>query len=463
MAVRILQNDELHEECGIVAICSKKGEDVAPFIYRALMALQHRGQDAAGMAIFDGNEMQARRGIGLVDSVFGPGDMRVKGSIGIGHTRYPTSGECNMCDVQPMVHEGFAAAHNGHIANSKELREELVKEGFAFTSTVDSEAMVFMLKKSKDHESAVKGMMERVEGSFSVAALSGSKLLVFRDRFALRPLVWGENEKFICFASESVALDINNIPYKGDVKGGELVALEKGKASRKQLVPETPKHCMFEYVYFSRPDSALDGKSVYAVRRKLGERLAKESPVKADVVVPVPDTSRIAAAALATALGIPCEEGLIKNRYIGRTFIMPDQKARANAVGLKLNPVREIISGKSIILVDDSIVRGTTLREIIALSRDAGAKTVHVRITCPPIKGPCFYGVDMSSFKELIANKKEVDDIRKELGADSLAYISMEGLGEAIGLPICTGCLDGRYNSKYVEKAAEKVRKTEDI
>jgi amidophosphoribosyltransferase len=464
MTVRILNHhsDDLHEECGIVAIYSKSGEDVAPYIYRALVALQHRGQDAAGLAVYDGKEIQARRGIGLVDSVFDPEDLRMKGRIGIGHTRYPTSGECNMCDVQPMVFESFAAAHNGHIANSDELRKELEKRGFTFTSTVDSEVMVFMLKQAQDDEAAVKSMMERLEGAFSVAAISWKRLLMFRDRAAIRPLVWGEDERFICFASETVALDINGIPYKGDVRGGELVILdERGRISKKQLVPENARHCMFEYVYFARPDSQLDGRSVYSVRKELGVALARESPVKADVVIPVPDTSRIAAAALASHLKIPCEEGLIKNRYIGRTFIMPDQKMRANAVGLKLNPVRGIIEGKSIVLVDDSIVRGTTLKGIVALCRDAGAREVHLRITCPPIKAPCFYGVDMSSYKELIADKKDVDSIRRELGADSLAYISLEALRDSIGLPICTACLNGKYNSSYVDKAAKRVKDSE--
>ncbi len=464
MVVRILSqhSDEKHEECGVVGIYSKTGEDVAPYLYRALVALQHRGQDAAGFAVHDGKNIQARRGIGLVDGIFRPEDLRVKGRIGIGHTRYPTSGECNMCDVQPMVFESFAAAHNGHIANSDELRKELEGQGFRFTSTVDSEVMVFMLKQAKDDEAAVRSMMERIEGAFSVTALSGKRMLVFRDKFAIRPLLWGENERFICFASETVALDVNGIPYVGDIHGGEFITLdEKGKISKKQLAVESAHHCMFEYVYFSRPDSQLDGKSVYSVRRKLGEALARESPLKADVVIPVPDTSRIAAAALATALKIPCEEGLIKNRYIGRTFIMPDQEKRTNAVGLKLNPVKDIIDGKSIVLVDDSIVRGTTLRGIVALCRDAGAKEVHLRITCPPIKAPCFYGVDMSSYKELIANKKDVDSIRRELGADSLVYISLEALKDAIGLPICSSCLTGKYNSGYVDKAAKHVKDSE--
>lgn len=453
--------DEPREECGIVALFSKKGKDVAPYIYRALISLQHRGQDAAGLAVFDGKSIEARRGVGLAADVFQGNDLSVRGHMGIGHTRYPTCGECRLCDVQPMVYRDCAVAHNGHLANYKELRAGLEVKGLEFMSSVDSEVMAFMLDGGPSLESSVRKMMGRLEGSYSVAAIMDGKLAVFRDPLALRPLVYGENEDFICFASESVALDINGIPYNGDVKGGEIAIIEGGKVRRARLVPEKARHCMFEYVYFARPDSYLDGKSVHGVRKRLGEELAKEHPVKADLVVPVPDTSRTAAASFAAALGIPCEEGLIKNRYIGRTFIMPDQQKRRDAVNLKLNPVRELIGGKSVVLIDDSIVRGTTLKEIVALVKAAGAKEVHLRITCPPLRAPCFYGVDMSSYGELIANKKTIDKIRTYLGADSLGYISLEGLRSSIGLGICSSCLTGEYNSEYVEKAAGAVRASE--
>jgi amidophosphoribosyltransferase len=422
------------------------------------MALQHRGQDAAGMTIFDGKKLRTKRGIGLVSEIFDEGDLKINGSVGIGHTRYPTHGKCRMCDVQPMVLGGYAAAHNGHIANYDEIRLQLEKEGCRFTSSVDSEVMLFLLHKNKNIEVVVKEMMRGLEGSYSVTAIANGELLVFRDPHAIRPLVWGENEEFICFASESVALDINNIPYRGEINGGELVMFSDGKMNRKQLVEEHPGHCMFEYVYFARPDSIIDGKSVYGVRGRLGEVLAEEAPIDADVIIPVPDTSRNAAATYAKILGLPCEEGLIKNRYIGRTFIMPHQKARVGAVRLKLNPIKEIINGKSIVLVDDSIVRGTTLKEIVGLVRAAGAKAVHLRITCPPIKAPCFYGVDMSTYGELIANKKTVEEIREYLKVDSLAYISLDGLKTAIGLPICTACLNGEYRTKYVAGLAKKVK-----
>ncbi|VVC04442.1 Glutamine--fructose-6-phosphate aminotransferase [isomerizing] [Candidatus Bilamarchaeum dharawalense] len=456
------ETEEKREECGIVGIYSKKGTDVAPYLYRALIALQHRGQDAAGFAVFDGKKIEPHRGVGMVDQIFNHKDIDAKGYIGIGHTRYPTIGECRLCDVQPTVFQGVATAHNGHVANYDELKKQLEHVGYTFDSTVDSEPIAYMLHENKEIDRGVTEVMKRAQGSFSDAAIFQNKLIIFRDPHAIRPLVWGENEELICFASETVALDINNIPYKGVVKGGErIIVQENGTLDRKQIVPEQPRHCMFEYVYFARPDSILNERGVYQARRKLGEFLAKEAPVDADVVVAVPDTSRPAAASYAATLGLPCEEGLIKNRYIGRTFIMPNQEKRVGAVKLKLNPLKDIIEGKRIVLVDDSIVRGTTLKEIVALVRGAGAIEVHLRITCPPVKAPCFYGVDMSTYGELIANKKTVDEIRKYLNADSLHYISIEGLKKAINLPLCTGCLNEDYPTKYVKELAAKTKNEE--
>ena len=472
---------EKREECGIVGIYSKKGLDVAPFLYKALFALQHRGQDAAGFAVLDGKTIEARRGIGLVERIFDKDDLEVKGKIGIGHTRYPTIGECRMCDVQPTVHKNIATAHNGHIANYDVLRKELEQKGYVFDSTVDSEPLAYILaehmklrkgnnpeKNKSDQiqyekiETAVRDIIKKAEGAYSDVAIVEDKLIIFRDPFAIRPLAWGENEDFICFASETVALDINNIPYKGEIRGGELVVIQNGKMNRKTLVEKQPKHCMFEYVYFSRPDSLVNAKSVYSVRTRLGQMLAKEAPANADVVVAVPDTSRTAAAAYAKALNMSFEEGLIKNRYVGRTFIMPSQEKRAEAVRLKLNPIKEVIEGRRIVLFDDSIVRGTTLKQIVKLVREAGAKEIHVRITCPPVKAPCFYGVDMSTYSELIAHKKSVDEIRKYIGADSLSYISLDGLKKAIDLPICTGCLSEEYHTDYVRKLAQKTKEEDD-
>lgn len=452
--------DEKREECGIVAIVSKKNKDVAPLLYRALFALQHRGQDAAGIAVFDGNETQIRRGIGLVENIFKKEDLQINGNMGIGHTRYPTIGECRMCDVQPTQVGKIVTAHNGHIANYDKLKQELEKKGQKFISTNDSEVLAGILDREQKIEDGVKKIMENAEGAYCDVAIVNKEALIFRDPLAVRPLVYGENEEYICFASETIALDVNNIPYKGEVLGGEMIIVnQKGEMKRKRLIEKSPRHCMFEYIYFSRPDSIINAKSVLKVRKKLGEILAKESPVEADVIVAVPDTSRTAAAEFANKLNIPFEEGLIKNRYIGRTFIMPSQEKRKEAVRLKLNPVREILEGKRVVLVDDSIVRGTTLREIIRIVRDAGAKEVHIRITCPPVKAPCFYGVDMSTYKELIAHNMSIEEIRKFLGADSLYYLSIEGMKEAIGLPICSACLNEEYLSKYISELAKKVKK----
>jgi amidophosphoribosyltransferase len=464
-------HQEKREECGIIAIYSKKGEDVAPFLYRALVALQHRGQDAAGFVVKGKNGLVPRRGLGLVSDIFTQADMGTEGKVGIGHTRYPTTGRCLIQDVQPSVIKNISLTHNGHLANYDDVRAMLEKSGYAFSGTVDSEPIAFLLdsqlSKGKSIEEAVSYVMDTLDGAYSDAAIIGKTLAIFRDPHAIRPLVWGENERFISFASESCALDVNGIPYKGDVKGSELVVLDtdNGKVERKTLRDKSRteiRHCMFEYVYFSRPDSIINNKAVFEVRKQLGIELAKEHPAKADVVIPIPDTSRTAAEAYAQATGIPFEEGMIKNRYIARTFIMPNQEKRSGNVRLKLNPIRGLIEGKRVVLIDDSIVRGTTLKEIAAMTRDSGAKEVHVRITCPPLKSPCFYGVDMKTYHELIAHDKSVAEIKRFLGVDSLGYLSMEGLKRAIGLPVCTGCLNEDYITPYARSMAKK-RKDEGL
>jgi amidophosphoribosyltransferase len=455
---------EVGEECGVIGIYSKKGANVAPLIYNALLALQHRGQDAAGFIIYNGKEMISRKGIGLVSEIFKKEDIKIEGAIGIGHTRYPTTGRCLIEDVQPSISENVAVAHNGHLANYREVRTFLENEGYKFSSTVDSELIAHLLhkkiKEEKTIEDAVKYAMETLDGAYSDAAIVNGKLVIFRDPHAIRPLVYGENEEYVCFTSESVALDINNIEYKGVVDGGEIVIVDETGIKKQVLMKKETRHCMFEYVYFSRPDSRINDKYVFEVREALGEQLAIEHPVKADVVIPVPDTARTAAEGYSRVSGISLKEGLIKNRYVGRTFIMPAQEQRANAVKIKLNAIKKIIDGKRVVLIDDSIVRGTTMREIVALVRKAGAKEIHVRITCPPLKAPCFYGVDMATYDELIAHKKSIEEIRNYLGVESLGYISIEGLKKAIGQPICTGCLNEDYPTKGAKDAAQKVALT---
>lgn len=441
------------EECGVVGVYAKTGKNVAPLLYRALAALQHRGQDAAGFAVFDGKKIIEKKGLGLVSEIYEKEDLLVDGPVGVGHTRYPTIGACELKDVQPTVYKNIAVAHNGHLANYDELKRKSEGFGYKFKSTVDSEPMVYYIHKY-GLEKGVEEIMRDFEGAYSDVVLYNGELYVFRDPHGIRPLVWGENDDFVMFASESVALDINGIELKGEVENGFLVrakGLQKKEINRKER-----KNCMFEYVYFARPDSVINGRSVYAVRTRLGEILAEEAPAKCDVVVAVPDTARTAARAYAKKLGLEFDEGLIKNRYVGRTFIMPSQEKRREAVRLKLNPNREVIHGKKVVLMDDSIVRATTMKEIVWLVRAAGAKEVHVRITSPPIVSPCFYGVDIPTYEELIASSNTVEEIRKYIGADSLAYISIEGLKKAIGLQICEGCISGRYNSEYVQKLAKE-------
>ncbi|MEM4166530.1 MAG: amidophosphoribosyltransferase [Candidatus Bilamarchaeaceae archaeon] len=443
----------LKEECGVVGIYSKTKKDVAPLLYRALIALQHRGQDAAGFAIFDGNKIIERKGLGLVDNIYKKEDLLLKGSVGIGHTRYPTIGQCQLKDVQPTVFEDVAVAHNGHLANYDELKKKIESWGYSFKSTVDSEPMVYYIHKNK-LMNGIKEIMKDFEGAYSDVLIYEGKLYAFRDPYGIRPLVWGEDEDYLMIASESVALDINNIPVKGEIENGCLFNAQTKETEK--IDKRERKNCMFEYVYFARPDSIINGKSVYEVRTRLGEILAEEAPAECDVVIAVPDTARTAARAYAKKLNVDFDEGLIKNRYIGRTFIMPSQEKRKEAVRLKLNANRAVVKNKRVVLMDDSIVRATTMKEIVSLLRNAGAREIHVRITSPPIIAPCFYGVDIPTYDELIASKLSVPEIKNYIEADSLAYISIDGLKKAIGLPICEGCISKKYNSKYIQNLALK-------
>jgi amidophosphoribosyltransferase len=444
-------------------VLSKTGKPVANLVYNGMLALQHRGQDAAGMVIYDGKKLNEKKGLGLVSRIFSEKDIAMKGSIGIAHTRYPTTDGFGIEDVQPTTlhKDGLTAGANCHIANYMDLRKEMEKRGVEFESNVDSEVIAQVLAEAfasgKDIEGAVRHAMDKLDGSYSAVAIKDGVLFAFRDPHAIRPLELGESDDAYFAASETVAFDINGARHVGTLGGGEMAIISPTKGfQKKMVVPSTHRHCMFEYVYFSRPDSVINGVEVHEARRRLGAALAKEAPVKADVVVPIPDTARTAALEISRVLGIPYEEGIIKNRYVARTFIMPDQKMRVNAVKAKLNPIRSVIHGKSVIVVDDSIVRGTTTREILKMIRDAGAREIHMRVTCPPIRHPCFYGVDMSTYEELIANKKNVEEIRKFIGADTLYYVSLDGLRKAIGIGLCTGCLDGDYPTKYGMRLAKE-------
>lgn len=464
---------ELHEECGVVGAFSFSGKDVSNALYMALVALQHRGQDSAGMAVFNGKTIRNHRRLGLVSEVFSDDDLKaLSGHAGIAHVRYPTIGAGGEEDAQPFLsnypRRGIALAHNGNIANYGTMRAVLEQKGHQLTSTCDADLILAFfvqhLMAKKDIFGSISSLMKDLDGSYSVCAVTGEgELVVFRDPKAIRPLVWGRKGDLIMFASESVALDLNSIKISGNVKPGEALIITK-KGVESKIVADNPSrsHCMFEYVYFARPDSVIEDKLVYNVRYDLGRRLAQIAPVDADMVVAVPDTSRPAAEGYANVAKIPLVEGLIKNRYIGRTFIMPSQEKRALAVRFKLNAVRSLVEGKRIILIDDSIVRGTTSGPILNLLKEAGAKEIHVRICCPPIVGPCFYGVDMPSFKELVAANNSVEQIRKMIGADSLAYIPISELTDGIGLGaenLCLGCITGKYPTQTGNKIAELMKK----
>jgi amidophosphoribosyltransferase len=376
------------------------------------------------MAVFDGKKINLHRDLGLVSDVFKKNDLlKLPGSLGVAHVRYPTIGAGGPQDTQPFLSNSrlgeIALAHNGNIANYGHIRSELEGAGFKFCSTCDAELILAEFVKNinggRDIFGACATLMENLDGSYSACAITkNGDFIIFRDPHAIRPLCWGQNGDVIMFASESVALDINSITLKGDVLAGECIIISKsGKITRKIVAKKTSnRHCAFEFVYFSRPDSIEAQRLIYEARLEMGKRLAKSAPADADIVVPVPDTSRPAAQGYSQESKIPLEEGLMKNRYIGRTFIMPSQKERLDAVKLKLNVLRTLVDGKKIVLIDDSIVRGTTAGPIVKLLKDAGAKKVHLRIACPPVISPCFYGVDLPTFDELAAANKSIDEIR---------------------------------------------------
>ncbi|HIH20401.1 TPA: amidophosphoribosyltransferase [Candidatus Micrarchaeota archaeon] len=456
--------------CGIIGILNADGRDSSTQAYTALLALQHRGQDSCGIISFDGSRLNLKKGVGLVSQVFSEENLLLlKGSISIGQVRYSTVGGSLKRDAQPFnvsVPVNAAMAHNGNVVNYDELKAYF---GPKIESGCDVEVILHVFAeeyaKTRNGNSegifqAVKRVFERVNGAYSVVTIVENGLLAFRDPKAIRPLVMGKSKdgKTIAFASETVALDALKLDFAMDIPGGEAVFIDlKGKMHEKKIDVKPAEHCMFEYVYFSRPDSQIDGKSVYETRLALGKAIGERLKDKGDVVVAVPDTARPSAYALANAMGIPNEEGLIKNRYVWRTFIMPTQKQRDKAIGVKLNVNKPVVNGKKVILVDDSIVRGTTSRKIVRLVKEH-AKSVHFVSTCPPIINPCYYGVDFPDEAELIAHTKSTEEIRKELDADQLTYATVEDLKKAIGVPLCTACLTGEYPTKVTEEYKRQLR-----
>ncbi len=447
----------MHEECGVVGVSYSNDAPSALSIYYALYALQHRGQESAGITVHDGTQVMPLKGMGLVPDVFNRGDIqKLKGSVGIGHVRYSTTGGSKIENCQPLLVSfksgTIAIAHNGNLVNSKDLRTELEKEGRIFLSDSDTEVIAHLLVKKLMHsdlDEAVRELMKRLVGSYSLVILVDNTLVAVRDPLGVKPLCLGHIDNGYMVASESAAIDILNGVFIRDIAPGEMLIIKDGEYESKQLVrSKNSAHCVFEYIYFARPDSVIDGKLVYNVRMRIGQMLFSEHPAKADIVSPVPDSGITAAIGFSKRSGIDYMEGLMKNRYIGRTFIMPGQDMRETAVRLKLNTIKPNIEGKNVVLVDDSIVRGTTSRRIIDLMRKSGARELHMRVASPPIISPCYLGIDMATREELVAAHKAVKGVEAVINADSLGFISIDGLVSSIGIPrddLCLGCLTGAY------------------
>jgi amidophosphoribosyltransferase len=444
----------MHESCGIFGVYAR-GVDVARLTFFALFALQHRGQESAGIATTDGKKINIHTSMGLVAQAFTEEKLsQLGGHIAIGHNRYSTTGSSYLANAQPILVNNdsltLALGHNGNLINAKLLRDELSHTNHTFCSSTDSEVIAHLILTSpeKDLVSRIRWTMRRLQGAYSLVILTNDELIAVRDPMGVRPLCLGTIDGGWAVASESCALDHIGANFVREIEPNEIVLINdngvksfKEKSDRKAL-------CIFEYIYFARPDSFIKGKLLYPVRQAMGEILAKEHPVDADFVMGVPDSATAAGIGYSHASGIPYCEGLLKNRYVGRTFIQPDQRLRDLGVQLKFNPLSEIISGKRLVVIDDSIVRGTTTPRVINLLRKAGAREIHMRICAPPIRHPCFFGVDMATKWELIAAQKTIEQIKNTIGADSLGYLSVEGLIKAVGLPrdmFCLACFTGDY------------------
>ncbi|MDT3699313.1 MAG: amidophosphoribosyltransferase [Thermincola sp.] len=450
-------SDKPKDECGVFGIYGP-GLDVSRLTYYGLYALQHRGQESAGIAVTDGQGIKLHKNMGLVPEVFAEDVLaRMKGSMAIGHVRYSTTGSSLVVNAQPLVAyyaKGMIAlAHNGNLTNIAELRSTLTSGGSVFQTTNDSEAIVNLIARygqSKIEDALLKCMVD-IKGAYSLVVMTEDKLIGVRDPLGMRPLCLGKLGDAYVLASESCALDTVGAELIRDVEPGEIVIIDaQGVNSIKKMAAAKQALCVFEYIYLARPDSIMDGFQVSQVRREMGRQLAREYPVDVDIVISVPDSGTAAARGYAEEAGIPFEEGLMKNRYIGRTFIQPNQEMRELAVRLKLNPIKNVLRDKKVLMVDDSIVRGTTSGKMVKMVRDAGAKEVHMCVSSPPILHPCYYGVDTSARKELIAARMSVEEIRNFIGADGLHYLSLEGLLKVFGKDInhgtfCTACFNNDY------------------
>lgn len=457
------QDRELHEECGVFGIYDFDGRDVASSIYYGLFALQHRGQESCGIAVSDTNgpkgKVDSYKGMGLVNEVFSPENLEgLKGDIGVGHVRYSTAGASTRENAQPLVLNyvkgTLGLAHNGNLINALELRKELEYTGAIFQTTIDSEVIAYHIARERLNcgtvEEAVKLAMKKIKGAYSLVVMSPRKLIGARDPHGFKPLCIGKRDNAYILASESCALDTIGAEFIRDVLPGEIVTItpQAGIVSDTSMcLPEEKQgRCIFEHIYFARPDSNIDGVNVYQSRIKAGRFLAIDSPVEADVVVGVPESGNAAALGFAMESGIPYGTAFVKNSYVGRTFIKPKQSSRESSVRVKLNVLKESVQGKRVVMIDDSIVRGTTSDRIVGMLKEAGAKEVHVRISSPPFLWPCYFGTDVPAREQLIAYNRTIEEIREIIGADSLGYLDMNRLEELVdGKAICKGCFNGKY------------------
>ncbi len=452
--------------CGIFGIYGRK--DAALLTYLGLYALQHRGEESAGIVSYNRKKIIQCQGMGLVNDVFDEKTLKsLKGDIALGHVRYSTTGSSTAKNIQPFLvkHKGghIAIAHNGNLTNAITLRKEMERGGSIFQSSMDSEVIIHLLAKigKSDYQENLPKVLSQLEGAFSVIMMIDGALIGARDSFGIRPLCLGKLDGAYVLASETCALDLIRAKYIRDIKPGEVVCIDKNGLKSIQLKNKTcSAHCIFEFIYFSRPDSDIYGKNVYLTRKRLGQQLAKESPVKADIVMPIPDSGNYAALGFAEESGLPFEAGMIRNHYIGRTFIQPSQNIRDFSVRIKLNPIKNVLKGKRVVIVEDSIVRGTTSKSRVKTLREAGAKEIHMRVSCPPIISPCYYGIDFPTEKELIASSRSVKQIRDFIGLDSLKYLSLDGMLDSMLLPrdkFCTACFSKKYPINFSKQFNKSI------
>lgn len=462
-----IEDDHFHDECGVMGV--QHHPDAARLVYLGLYALQHRGQESAGIVASDGSQLNRQLGMGLVNDIFDEQTLSpLKGQLAIGHVRYSTAGDTTLRNAQPLIattaHGTLAIAHNGNLTNALTLRRQLENSGSIFQTTSDTEVILHLVARSRatSLREAIIESLKQVEGSYSLVFCTKKELIAARDPYGVRPLVIGKLNTAVVVASETTAFDLIGAKYLREVKPGEVIYVN-GRGLKATTFAKTPRqaHCSFENIYFARPDGRLFGRSVYMVRTELGRQLAREAPAKADLVVAVPDSANVAAVGYAEESGIPFGLGLIRSHYIGRTFIEPRQAIRDFGARIKYNAVPEALQGKSVVLIDDSIVRGTTSRKLVRMLRRVGVKAIHMRISSPPIIGPCYYGIDTPTKKELIGANHSVDEIRDYLGVDSLAYLSVQGLLKACGgdsRSYCVGCFTDQYPIPLMDFAKKDLK-----